>query len=177
MVMLLTLFFYLDRLRVAISNDLELCCSKFRPGDNELNGDYWGKVGFIIQPRSADSITLVAHGDAGTLPAPNNPGKRRICRRPIGPQEVIDSIDCRQPGSANEWCVLDYEVAGLFIEPPIQYVENGGLHDIDVPDVFVHFPGLRVFAFCGSSLSEILPPQSWAAQMNVAEFYPDIDDD
>lgn len=133
-------------------------------------------MGLIIQPRNANSITLVSHGDAGTLPDPANLGRRRIYRRPIGAQEILDSIDYRQPGSANEWCVLDYEVAGLFIEPPIQYVENGHLHDIDVPDVFGHFPGMRVFAYRGSSLCEVIAPQSWGVPVNVAEFYPDSDD-
>lgn len=164
---------YIDRLKNVINDDLEVCCSTIRPGDSEFNRNYWGRIGLILQPRCADSITLVSASDAGTTPDPDNPRRRLIQRSSITSQALVDSMDHRKPGDANEWCVLNYEVAGVFIEPPIQYAEGQKLHEIGISDVFANFQGFRVFAFNGNSLCEVLHTRSWGAPVGIMELYPE----
>lgn len=164
---------YLQRLKKVIVEDLEVCCSTVRPGDSETNLNFWGKIGLILSPKSHDSITLVSPKDAGTIPDPSNNGRRAIRRVAITSKALVESIDLRQPQSCNEWCVLDYRAIGVFIEPPIQYVENDQFLDLNIPDVFVHFPGLPVYAFHnGTILREILPPCNWGSIANIEQLYP-----
>ena len=85
---------------------------------------------------------------------------------------LLESIDHRRIGSANEWCVLDYDVAGLFIEWPIQYLENGSLKDMKLREVFENFPGQAVYGFNECVLSEAHPSGKWGAPVTVDRFYP-----
>ncbi len=163
---------FLDRLRNVITQDLEVCCSTVKFGDSELNLDFWGRIGLILWPRSHNSITLVSPIDAGTIPDPNNFGRRQITRLPITSDALVNSIDSRPPQTANEWCVLDYDVIGIFVEPKIQYVENGDLHDVELMDVFQNFPSMRVFAFNNGLLREVLPPGNWGSLVSISDLYP-----
>lgn len=163
---------YLDRFRRVITEDLEVCCSTIKFGDSEHNFNFWGKMGLILWPQSANSITFVSPRDAGTEPDPSNPGRRQIWRAPITSQALVESIDLRATDAANEWCVFDYTVVGIFIEPPIQFVENGALRDLEVADVFRAFPTMRVFAFYCGQLREVLPPARWGALLTISELYP-----
>ncbi len=163
---------YLDRLRNVMTQDLEICCSTIKFGDSELNRDFWGRMGLILWPKSHNSITLVSPTDAGTVPDLSIVGRRQINRLPITSCALVNSIDHRPPHTANEWCVLDYAVIGIFVEPPIQYVENGDLHGIELKDVFQFFPSLKVFAFCHGQLRELLPPGIWGSLVSISELYP-----
>lgn len=165
---------YLARLQKAVNEDLEICCSTVRPGDSELNLNFWGRIGLIIRPRHANSVTLVSSSDAGTVPDQAHYGRRQISRYPITSQALVESIDGRPSNSCNEWCVLDYDVIGVFIELPIQYLrEDGALTDLKVDDVFKHFPGLHVYAFHnGTTLREVVPPCNWGRLVSVFDLYP-----
>ena len=163
---------FLDRLRNVMDHDLEICCSTVREGDSEVDRDFWGKIGLILWPRSPNSITLVSEKDAGTTPDPNRPGRRVIPREPVTAQALINSIDQRPENTANEWCLLDYEVKGIFVEPPIQYNEHDELKELKLPQVFEEFPNWRVYAFYYGSLREILPSAQWGALVSIAELYP-----
>ena len=113
---------FLQRLHNVIDHDLEVCCSTVREGDSETNLEFWGNIGLILWPRSPNSITFVSEEDAGTTPDPNHTGRRNLTpRMPVTAQALVDSIEQRPPNAANEWCLLDYEVVGVFVEPPIQY--------------------------------------------------------
>lgn len=163
---------YIQRLKSAITEDFEICCSTVQSGDSETNLNYWGRMGLILNPISPNSITLVSHQDAGTTPDPHRIGKRAIPRVPITLQDIENSITQRQANSCNEWCVLSYSVFGIFIEPPIQYVEDGNLLNIEVKDVFNYFPSMRVFAFYNQhTLREILPPGNWGSVIAISEIY------
>lgn len=164
---------YLQRLKKVIAEDLEVCCSTVRPGDSEANFNFWGRIGLILSPKSPDSITLVSPKDAGTTPDQSNNGRRKFQRVAITSRALVESIDLRPSQSCNEWCVLDYRVIGVFIEPPIQYCENDELRDLNVSDVFAHFPGLPVYAFHNdSTLREVLPPNNWGAIAKIEQLYP-----
>lgn len=163
---------YLDRIRNAISDDLEICCSTVRFGDSEVNLDFWGKMGIIVWPKSANSITLVSPQDAGSTPDPNIPGRRNLRRMPITERAICESIDQRPPKTANEWCVLDYHVLGLFVEPPIQFMEDGVLESIDLPQVFHDFVKWPVYGFCHGRLCEINPPGNWGRKVSISELLP-----
>lgn len=163
---------FLDRLRNAISMDLEICCSVVKEGDSETTRNFWGKIGVIIWPKSKDSVTLVCPRDAGTAPDPQNLGRRSIARMPITSQALINSIDNRSPTEANEWCLLDYEVVGIFIEPPIQYQENNQINEINITQVFIEFPGMKVYAFCYGKLRELCPPGQWGTSVTINQLYP-----
>ena len=101
-----------------------------------------------------------------------NHGRRQISRMPITSHALVESIDLREQHTANEWCVLDYKVIGIFVEPPIQYTENGALHELNLADVFYEFPGMRIFAFFYGKLRELLPPGAWGKLVSISELYP-----
>jgi hypothetical protein len=115
-------------------------------------------------------VSLVSYRDAGTQIDPLRPGRRDIPRLPITQQALADSIDHRT--SCNEWCVLDYDVIGIFIEPPIQYTEGDQLKDIEVPDVFSHFPNLSVYAFHNRALRKLDCSGNLGQSVSISELYP-----
>lgn len=162
---------YLDRLKRVITDDLEVCCSTVRFGDSELNCNFWGRMGLILWPKSPNSITLVSPQDAGTIPD-HKTGRRKLTRLPITTNALVNSIDKRPPREANEWCILDYDVIGIFVEPEIQYVENETYHTITLKEVFDNFPDMKVFAFHNNQLREVIQYNQCGSLISIADLYP-----
>jgi hypothetical protein len=163
---------YLDRLKNATTQNLEICCSTVLPGDSESKLNFFGRVGLIIWPNSHNSITLASPTDAGTTPDSNNPGRRNINQTPITLDALSNSIDSRKPNECNEWCIFDYKVIGLFIERPIYYSENDVIHYITLSDIAQNFPGMKIFTFCCGQLREIYPCGNWGSIVSISELYP-----
>lgn len=162
---------FTQRLQNVINEDLEICCSTVRKGDCESNHNYWGKMGLILKVNSHNSVTLVSHEDAGTEPDPSNYGRRIINRIPISIQDVKNSIDLRND-IPNEWCILNYSVYGIFVEPPIQYTEGENLYELQLKDVFHHFPDLKVYIYDKTfTLVELLPSLKIGGNLQISEIY------
>ncbi|QGS59309.1 hypothetical protein [Shewanella algae] len=97
-----------------------LCCSTIKVGDSESNFDYWGNVGLIVKPDSPNSILLAHNQDAGSTPDPVNPKNRNVTgcyTQPISISQLNNSIVNRI--NANEWGVVDFDVAAIYIESPV----------------------------------------------------------
>lgn len=170
---------FMQRLPNAINNDFEICCSIVKNGDSESTQNYCGRIGLIVWPKSVNSVTFVSPHDVGTYPDPAHSGRRAgFQRAAITSEQLVNSIDLRAADSYNEWCLLDYKVVGVFIEPDIQYIEQGDLLDLPVPKVFSMFPALKVYAFDtvhSGLLREVLPPGNWGSLVNIADLYQSIE--
>lgn len=161
----------LSRLQKVIDENLEVSCSTVLPGDSEETTSYWGRIGLVLCPLGPESITLACWRDAGTLPDPNNYGRRIHPTITITEKILRDSIECRAPNSANEWCVLNYDVLGVLVEPPIQYLEGGVFETLEVERVFDVFPNQSVYCFKKGVLHEVNRAGTWGPIMHHCDLY------
>ncbi len=160
---------YLQRLHRAIVGDVELSCSTVVPGDmNDFSKmNYTGKVGLVLRPNSSASITFASESDVGSQIDPRD-SKRRFTGLPSATLELIQTaITDRPPNTYNELGVMDYSVIGVFIDPPIQYVSETGLHSIELRDVAKAFSAVRLFLLRGGQLHDLVSEDGRLTQGNV----------
>jgi len=117
--------------------------------------NYTGKVGIVIRPNKIESITYASPTDAGSQIDPTN-SKRRSTTLPQATIGTIRSaILDRYPDRYNELGVMDYTVMGVFVDPPVQFMENGNLQDLNAEEVLAQFPDQRWFCLQQGRLYEV----------------------
>ena len=129
---------YLDRLNRVIKNtNFAIACSTVSHSDTYEQGNYTGKLGAVIRPKSGGSILDCSSGDAGTTPA----SRERMKGNMKVPDSHFESaIINRGGGEYNEICVSEYEVIGVFFDYPVQYAdENGNYIDVTSKEIYDNF--------------------------------------
>ena len=138
---------YLERLEHAAQNQVELSCSTVVPNDEcsfeRMN--YTGKVGLVLRPSTAESITFASATDAGSQIDPTRPGRRIHNCGPVSLQAIETAISCRHPDKYNEIGMFKLSVACVFVDPPIQYSSDEGFHDVSVDEVATRFRDQDLF--------------------------------
>lgn len=149
---------YLARLQYAIDNsDIEVSCSTIIPGDFYAWGheNYTGRVGVVIRPNKIESITFASPVDAGSQIDLTNP-KRRYTGLPQATIDIIRSaILDRCPDRYNELGVMDYTVMGIFVDPPVEFIENGNFQQRNAEEILAQFPDQRWLCLQQGSLYEV----------------------
>lgn len=138
---------YLERLERAAQNNVELSCSTVVPNDecsfNRMN--YTGKVGLVLLPSTAGSITFASSTDAGSQIDPNCPERRTHNCGPVSLQAIDSAISCRSTDTYNELGLYQFSVVGVFVDPPVQYSSEFGFHDVTIDEIAFRFPSYALF--------------------------------
>jgi hypothetical protein len=138
---------YLERLECAAQNKFELSCSTVVPND-ECSFDrmnYTGQVGLVLLPSTAESVTFASPTDAGSQIDPNCPGRRTHNCGPVSLHAIDSAISRRPTDKYNELGLYQFSVVGVFVDPPVQYSDEVGFHDVSVDEVALRFPSYSLF--------------------------------
>lgn len=87
-------------------------CSVLTP-DHRM--DVVGSVGVVLEPRNADDVLRVYHGDAGAY---EEAGDNYSLGDPLSAASFDASIDRVVPGTYNEWRVRGARPIGVFVVDP-----------------------------------------------------------
>lgn len=89
-----------------------LSCSVLTPA-HEM--DVTGSVGVVLEPRTAEDVLRVHHGDAGAF---DEAGTNQSLGAPLSEKSFDASIDDTVPGTYNEWRVRGARPVGIFVLDP-----------------------------------------------------------
>jgi len=167
---------YLERLKQAAESMKELSCSTIRPGDMHdwsiMN--YTGKVGLVLLPNAATSITYASPKDAGSQIDSSNPGRRYSGQPAATPELVETAILSRLPSSYNELGVINYTVVGVFMDEPVQYSGADEVVTLTPEDISSYFSSKRLFYLKKGQLYECVGSGDslvCGAQVSISQIY------
>jgi hypothetical protein len=142
---------------IIVNHQYEVPCSTVRAGDSWTKGNYFGRIGIILDPIVRGNITHATPIDGGTL-SPSVLGGRRTGTNGLNSDAAIAySIQSRPFNQHNEICVMDYRVIGLFWEvtnndelmapPAYRYSRNAGsaFYSHSVLDFANDLPDLPIY--------------------------------
>jgi len=89
-----------------------LSCSVLTPGHHM---DVTGSVGVILEPRAAEDVLRVHHGDTGAY---SHAGVNQSLGTVLSDAAFDASIDSTEAGAYNEWRVRGARPAGIFVLDP-----------------------------------------------------------